>query len=93
MSHAAPPSGSATRRPPHCLTCAKPAQVRGLCHTCRSAAWRAVAAGQVTEDMLIASGLLLPPQPRGRKARSGFAGRLAQVIAATERPHWVRHER
>jgi hypothetical protein len=52
-----------------------------------------VAAGQVSEDVLIASGLLLPPQPRGRKARSGFAGRLAQVMAATERPHWVRHER
>ena len=93
MSHAASPPASVPPRPARCLTCDKPARVRGLCFTCRTAAWRAVASGQVTDEELVARGLILPPQPRGRKARSGFARRLGQVLPDTSRPHWVRHDR
>jgi len=69
-----------------CLTCNRPASVRGLCPTCRSAAWRTVAAGRATEQELVELGLLLPPRRAGRPPSSGFARQLDQKRATTTDP-------
>ena len=79
--HARPAQDVRARRPRRtkCLTCQAAAKVRGLCATCRSAAWRAVVSGSASEEELIARGLLLPAKTPGRPAKSGFARRLAQL--------------
>ena len=67
---------------PRCLTCTRPARVRGLCPACRSAAWRAVAGGSATEMELMDHGLLLPRKSGGRPPKCGFAEQLARLRRA-----------
>lgn len=62
-----------------CLTCRNKPVARGLCSTCRAAAKAAIDRGEVTEQQLIDSGLLLPAMNAGRKPNNGFVRQLQRV--------------
>ncbi len=47
-------------RPTACLTCARQAEVCGLCRRCYQSAYRRMAARVVTRDELEKAGLILP---------------------------------
>ncbi len=67
-----------------CLACDRQAKIRGLCATCRSAAYRAVARGEVTEEELVTEGLMLPPTQPGRPAGSGLMRKLRELRERNE---------
>jgi hypothetical protein len=66
-----------------CLACDKDARIRGLCVACYSAARRAVRIGRVTEEELVAGGLMLASdrtgRPTGRPPSSAFQRALKKL--------------
>lgn len=78
-------SVAATKEKPKCLTCKNKAQSRGLCGTCLAQASVSMKLGEVTEQELIESKMILPRKMIGRPRKSGFSQKLNAIKSGKAR--------